>query len=262
MTGIKMSYNLQGKTALVTGAAQGMGLAFAQALAKAGAHVVLTDVQADGVRAEAAKLNEQGLSAQSHALDVSSAAAWSDVIGVIARAGRTVNVLVNNAGVALPGSIEDCSIDVWRKTLEVNATGPFLGTQAVLAGMKAAGGGSIINIASIFGLVGEPWAVAYCASKGAVTQLTRSAAVQLAPSGIRVNSVHPGFVATPMVAQAMSSLPPDVAEAYGARTVGQVPMGRIAEPDDLVGAVMFLASDDSRYMTGAQMVIDGGFVAR
>jgi NAD(P)-dependent dehydrogenase (short-subunit alcohol dehydrogenase family) len=110
--------------------------------------------------------------------------------------------------------------------------------------------------------VGEPRAVAYCASKGALTQLTRSAAVQLAASGIRVNSVHPGFVATPMVTQAMDSLSPDEAEAYAARTVGQVPMGRIAEPADLVGAVLFLAGDDSRFMTGTQLVVDGGFVAR
>lgn len=253
---------LAGKTALVTGAAQGMGLAFAQALAAEGAHVVLTDVQADAVRAEAAKLNAQGLSAESHALDVTKAEAWADVVAAVGRGGRTVNVLVNNAGVALPGSIEDCTPEVWNKTLAINATGPFFGCQAVIPGMKAAGGGSIINIASIFGLVGEPWAVAYCASKGAATQLTRSAAVQLAPAGIRVNSVHPGFVATPMVAQAMTSLPPEIAEAYGARTVGQVPLGRIAEPSDLTGAVVFLASDDSRYMTGAQMVIDGGFIAR
>jgi 3(or 17)beta-hydroxysteroid dehydrogenase len=241
-----MSHNLQGKTALVTGAAQGMGLAFAQALAQAGAHVVLTDVQADMARAEAVKLNEQGLSAESHALDVCKAEAWAEVVGAVGRAGRTVDVLVNNAGVALPGSIEDCTPEVWRKTLDINATGPFLGCQAVIPGMKAKGGGSIINIASMFGLVGEPGAMAYCASKGAATQLTRAAAAQLAPAGIRVNSVHPGFIATPMGAQSMTSVPPETAEADAARTIGQTPLGCIAEPADLVSAVMFLASDDSR----------------
>ncbi|MFV0679869.1 SDR family NAD(P)-dependent oxidoreductase [Ottowia sp.] len=249
---------LKGKTALVTGAAQGMGLAFAQALAEAGARVVLTDVQDAAVKTAAAQLKERGLATEGHALDVSDAAAWARVV----KAVGTVNVLVNNAGVALPGSIEDCTPEDWTKTLTINATGPFLGCQAVIPGMKAAGGGSIINIASIFGLVGEAWAVAYCASKGAITQLTKSAAVQLAADGIRVNSVHPGFVATPMVAQAMASMPAEAAEAYGARTVGLVPMGRMAESDDLVGAVLFLAGDASRFMTGAQMVVDGGFVAR
>ncbi len=253
-----MSKKLNGKTALVTGAAQGMGLAFAEILAEAGARVVLTDVQGDVVRGEARRLAESGLSAEGYALDVSDAAAWADVVGAVG----TVDVLVNNAGIALPGSIEDCTAQDWRRTMEINALGPFLGCQAVIPGMKAAGNGSIINVASIYGLVGEPWALAYSASKGAVTQLTRSAAIQLAPSGIRVNSVHPGFVATPMVAQAMSSMPDDMAQAYAARTVGLVPMGRMAEPSDLAGVVLFLASDGSRYMTGAQLVVDGGFIAR
>ncbi len=257
-----MSQRLKGKTALVTGAAQGMGLAFSQLMAAEGAHVIMTDVLVDLVRAEAAKLVAQGLSAEGQALDVSKPDAWADVVGTASRAGRTVNVLVNNAGVAWPGSIEDCTHDVWRKTLDINTSGPFYGCQAVIPGMKAAGGGSIINISSIFGLVGEPWAVAYCASKGAVTQLTRSAAVQLAPAGIRVNSVHPGFVLTPLVVSATAAMPADMAEAYGARTVGQVPMGRIGEPNDLAGVVLFLASDESRYMTGAQLVVDGGFTAR
>lgn len=249
---------LQHKTALVTGAAQGMGLAFAEALAEAGARVILTDVQGEAVQAAAAKLKERGLAAEGHALNVTDATAWAQVVGAVG----PIHVLVNNAGVALAGSVEDCALDVWRKTLEINVTGPFLGCQAVIPGMKAAGGGSIINIASIFGLVGEPDAVAYCTSKGAITQFTRSSALKLAGCGIRVNSVHPGFVATPMVAQAMASMPPEMAEAYAARTVGLVPMGRIAESADLVGAVLFLAGDESRFMTGAQMVIDGGFVAR
>lgn len=257
-----MTKTLQGKTALVTGAAQGMGLAFAEILAEAGAHVILTDIQAEAVAAQATCLAQRGLSVQGHTLDVASAEAWGTLVKMLAREDRTVDVLVNNAGIATGGSIEDCTRQAWQRAMEINAMGPFLGCQAVIPGMKAAGGGSIINISSIFGLVGEPWAVAYCASKGAVTQLTRSAAVQLAQYGIRVNSIHPGFVETPMVTQAMERMPAEYAQQYHARTVGQVPAGRIAEPADLAGAVLFLASDASRYMTGTQMVIDGGFVAR
>ncbi|MEJ8855126.1 glucose 1-dehydrogenase [Variovorax robiniae] len=257
-----MTKSLEGKTALVTGAAQGMGLAFAEALAEAGAHVALTDVLAEEVGVQAARLAARGLSVQSHALDVTNKAAWAEVMDALAAAGRSVDVLVNNAGIAVPGSIEECSVDTWRRTMDINALGPLLGCQAVIPGMKTKGGGSIINISSIFGLVGEPRVVAYCASKGAVTQLTRSAAVQLAPYGIRVNSVHPGFVATPMVLGAMKRAPAAIAQEYEARTVGQTPIGRMAEPEDVAGAVVFLASDASRYMTAGQMVIDGGFIAR
>ncbi len=153
---------------------------------------------------------------------------------------------------------------VWQKTLDVNLTGVFLGCQTMLPLLRESAAGAIINISSVFGIVGDQAPVAYCASKGAVRMLTKSAALhcaKMSPS-IRVNSVHPGFVETPMVTEGIRAVPEDMAREYMGRTVGQVPLGRIGQPNDIAGIVLFLASDDARYVTGAEFVVDGGFTAR
>jgi len=255
---------LEGKIVLVTGAAMGLGQAFAKATAAEGARVVLADFNAEAGQQAVAEIVAGGGLAEFVEIDVSSEAAWATVAATLEEKYGRLDVLVNNAGFAGPGSVEDCEMDVWNRTLSVNVTGVFLGCKAMLPLLKRSEGGSIINISSIFGMVGDQAAIAYNASKGAVRMMTKSAALHCATlePPVRVNSVHPGFVETPMVANAVASLPEDYAAEYMARTVGLVPLGRIAQPSDLVGIVLFLAADESRYCTGSEFVVDGGFTAR
>jgi 3(or 17)beta-hydroxysteroid dehydrogenase len=225
---------------------------------------VLADLNVEAGQRATAEIVAAGGRAEFVELDVSSEAAWAAAAATLeAKYGR-LDVLVNNAGYAAAGSVEDCELDTWNRTMQVNVTGVFLGCKTMLPLLKRSAAGSIINISSIFGMVGDQAAIAYNASKGAVRMLTKSAALHCAglDPQIRVNSVHPGFVETPMVANAVASLPEDIATDYMARTVGLVPLGRIAQPSDLVGMVLFLASDDSRYCTGSEFVVDGGFTAR
>lgn len=252
---------LEGKVTVVTGAASGLGLAFARAFAANGATVVLADVAVEAGEKAAREIGPQASFAR---LDVTRKEHWEALaVAVSARHGR-LDVLVNNAGVGLGGSVEDCTDEAWNTSLAVNATGVFLGCRTMMPLLKKSAGGSIINVSSIFGIVGDQLTVAYSASKGAVRALTKSAALHCAGMNppVRVNSVHPGFVMTPMVEKAAGELAPEVAAQYMARTVGLVPLGRIGEPDDLSGVVVFLASDEARYVTGAEYVVDGGFTAR
>jgi len=251
---------LQGKTALITGAGSGLGLATAQCFAQEGARVVLTDIDHARVQAEAARLSAAGHDAVALAHDVTREADWDRVIAGV---GATLDVLVNNAGVGRLGSIEDASLQDWRAVLEINLDGVFLGTQKAIAAMKERGG-SIINVSSIEGIVGEPNLAAYNASKGGVRLLTKSAALHCAAQGygIRVNSLHPGYIATPMVTGALVALPADVAQALQADIVSRIPLGRLARAEEIAPALVFMASDESRYMTGAELVIDGGYTAR
>ena len=250
---------LQGKTALITGAGSGLGLATAQCFAQEGARVVLTDIDHARVQAEAARLSAAGHDAAALAHDVTRESDWDRVIA----AAGALDVLVNNAGVGRLGSIEDASLQDWRAVLEINLDGVFLGTQKAIAAMKERGG-SIINVSSIEGIVGEPNLAAYNASKGGVRLLTKSAALHCAAQGygIRVNSLHPGYIATPMVTGALASLPADVAQALQADIVSRIPLGRLALAEEIAPALVFMASDESRYMTGAELVIDGGYTAR
>jgi NAD(P)-dependent dehydrogenase (short-subunit alcohol dehydrogenase family) len=250
---------LQGKTALITGAGSGLGLATAHCFAQEGARVVLTDIDHARVQAEAARLSAAGHDAAALAHDVTQEADWDRVIATV----RALDVLVNNAGVGRLGSIEDASLQDWRAVLEINLDGVFLGTQKAIAAMKGRGG-SIINVSSIEGLIGEPNLAAYNASKGGVRLLTKSAALHCAAQGygIRVNSLHPGYIATPMVTGALVALPADVAQALQADIVSRIPLGRLARAEEIAPALVFMASDESRYMTGAELVIDGGYTAR
>lgn len=172
-------------------------------------------------------------------------------------------MLVNNAGIAVIAPIEQETLDGWRRTQAVNMEGVFLGTREAVRAMKGRGG-SIINISSIEGLIGEPMAPAYNASKGGVRLFTKSAALYCAQSGlrVRVNSVHPGYVGTPLVANAIGALPPEQGAALTQDLIGRIPLGRLGEPRETANAVLFLASDESSYMTGSELVIDGGYTAK
>ena len=247
---------LQGKVAIITGGARGQGEAEARMFAREGAKVVFGDILDDDGRKVEAEIAAAGGEAVYVRLDVTDENSWREAVGTaVARFGR-VDILVNNAGIASWHAGDDASVAEWDRIMEVNAKGVFLGTKAVIPAMRAAGGGSIVNISSISGMVGQTNIhPGYNASKGAVRILTKSTAVQHAAEGIRCNSIHPGPVKTPMTERSWSN--PEWLQATERRT----PLGRYAEPDEIAYGVLFLASDESSFMTGSEMVIDGGMTA-
>jgi NAD(P)-dependent dehydrogenase (short-subunit alcohol dehydrogenase family) len=246
------------KTCLVTGAAGGIGLATTRRLVGEGAKVLMTDIDEAGGNTVVASLVGDGFDVRFIRHDVSSRDQWE---AAIAAAGR-IDVIVNNAGVPGVGSIESLSWTDWRRTLDVNLDGVFHGIQLGIREMKERGG-SIVNIASVEGLLGEPMVPAYCASKGAVRLLTKSSATYCARAGyrIRINTVCPGFVETPMLAAAVSGLLPEELQALQEKIMGRIPMGRLAQPTEIADAVLYLASDESSFVTGADIVVDGGYTA-
>ncbi|WP_344597369.1 glucose 1-dehydrogenase [Actinomadura vinacea] len=233
---------LQGKSAIITGGASGMGAAEARAFAAEGAHVTIADIASGEALAEE-------LGARFHPLDVTDADQWQSLVAAAEEAYGSVDILVNNAGIVTWGGVADLDEAAFRRVLEVNTVGTFLGMQAVTPAMERASGGSIINIGSTSAFVGGPRAVAYTASKWAVRGMTKAAALELAPKGIRVNAVHPGVIQTPMSA------------AAGDRTSGTPPLGRLGTPADVAAVVVHLASDESAFTTGADHVVDGGRIA-
>jgi 3alpha(or 20beta)-hydroxysteroid dehydrogenase len=241
---------VDGRVAIVTGAARGMGAAHARALAREGAKVLLTDVLEDEGREVAEELGEH---ARFAAHDVTSEASWERAIAAAEHAFGDVGILVNNAGVAVGGPIEETPEAVFRRMIDVNAVGVFLGMKGVIGSMRRAGGGSIINISSVGGLIGEPNTIGYTASKFAVTGMTKVAAKELAADGIRVNSVHPGFTDTPMLQLAG---PEEVLREFAAAT----PLGRFGRPEEVSAVVMFLACDESAFVSGSGYVVDGGLM--
>ncbi|MDB5986886.1 MAG: family oxidoreductase [Nevskia sp.] len=250
---------VKGKVCVVTGGARGLGLAAAEALLAEGAKVLITDVDAKAGEAEAKRL---GVNARFRVQDATQESQWNEALdAVVAEWGR-LDVLVNNAGIAHILDVETVTLAQWQKLLDINLTGVFLGTQAAIARMKAHGG-SIVNIASIEGLLGDPGLPAYNASKGGVRIFTRSAAIHAARSGynIRINNVCPGFADTQMVSGALGTLKPEVAQLFAAKTLERIPMGRFARPAEIAAVVLFLASDESSYVTGADLVVDGGMTA-
>ena len=253
-----MGDRLAGKTALVTGAGSGLGEATAKRFAEEGARVYVTDINLEAAQRVAADI---GAAATAHYQDVTDEAAWDALMAEILSSGP-LHIVVNNAGIVISGSVEDASLEDWRKTQAVNLDAVFLGTRAAIKAMKPQGG-SIINISSIEGLVGEAKAAAYNASKGGVRIFTKSAALHCAEEGyaIRVNSVHPGFILTPMVEQGLAQVDPDEIEALTTAFLKQIPLGEMGMPRDIANGCLFLASEESRYMTGAELVIDGGFTA-
>ena len=255
-----MANRLAGKVAIVTGGASGIGEATCRLFAQEGTvGIAIADInQAGGAWLEAA-LNRQGCHATFHHLDVTDATQWTQTLeAVLARHGR-VDVLVNNAGHGTPVSrpiIENTTDQAWDQMFATNAKGVFLGMRATIPAMRKSKGGSIINVASIYAMIGSPLGTAYSASKGAVRALTRTAAVQYAREGIRINAVFPGYVETPMTREWHAQ--PEVRQDRTAQTL----LGRLGQPQDIAWGILYLASDESAYVTGSELVIDGGVTAR
>ncbi len=240
---------LQDKVAIITGGGRGIGRATAELFASEGAQVYVTDVRAPEPPYEDPAIHFS-------IMDVASEQGWSDLVdGIVARHGA-VDILVNNAGIGgsqLP--LADENIADWDRVIAVNQTGVFLGMRAVLPGMRAKKAGSIINFSSIWGIAAVPGAAAYHATKAAVRHLSKHAAVTYAADNVRVNSIHPGIIATPMVLE-------DQAEETSAGVVAATPLGRMGKPIELANGVLFLASDESSFVTGTELVIDGGYLAQ
>ena len=249
---------LDGKVAFISGGARGMGAEEARLFAREGAKVAIGDVlEEDGRRVEA-EINESGGDCLFLRLDVTSEANWQDAIAATVSRFGALHILVNNAGIGgVGGLVEDTPVEDWELVMDINAKGVFLGTKAAIPEMQAAGGGSIINISSQLGIVAtDNTSPMYHASKGAVRILTKSTAIQFAPDGIRANSVHPGPVNT-----AMTERRREDPEAF-ALMRSRIPLGRFAEPIEIANAVLYLASDESGYVTGSEVVVDGGWVAQ
>ena len=245
---------LQGKVALITGAARGQGEAEARLFVEEGAQVVLGDIRDDLGKRVAESL---GSSAIYMNLDVSREESWVEFCAGALEAFGRIDVLVNNAGILAMGSIAETSLDDYMRVVQVNQVGVFLGMKAALAPMTQAGGGSIVNISSVGGLAGVAGMVSYVSSKFAVRGMTKTAALEFGPLGIRVNSVHPGGVDTPMLAPIGSG-----AQAGDERNIySGLPLQRISEPEEIAKLVAFLASDESSYCTGAEFIADGGMLA-
>ena len=245
---------LQGKVALITGAARGQGEAEARLFVEEGAQVVLGDMRDDLGKVVAESL---GSSALYMNLDVSREESWASYCAAALEAFGRIDILVNNAGILKLGSIAETPLDDYMHVIQVNQVGVFLGMKAVLAPMTEAGGGSIVNISSIGGLAGIPGMVSYVSSKFAVRGMTKTAALEFGALGIRVNSVHPGAVDTPMIA------PSEAGD--GAADVSNIrkglPLQRISDPAEIAKLVAFLASDESSYCTGSEFTADGGMMA-
>ncbi len=244
---------LDGKVALISGGSKGQGAAEAKLFAQEGAKVVLADILDDEGKKIEAEINETGGEAMYLHLDVTSEADWAAAVRAAVDSYGKLDILVNNAGILLRKGVEETSAEEWDRIQDVNSKGVFLGVKAAIPAMREAGGGSIVNISSIAGLRGST-STAYGASKGLVRLLTKSTAVQYGPEGIRCNSVHPGIIATDMTEEMLDSAG---REQWLART----PLRIIANAHDVALGVLYLASDESRYVTGSELVIDGGITA-
>ena len=246
---------LKDKVAMVTGGALGMGREHALLMAQEGAKLIVTDINESAGLKTVADIKEAGGDALFILLDVASEAGWKSAIAAGLNQYNKIDILVNNAGIFIMKSLQDTTLEDWDASFSVNAKGTFLGCREILPAMQKAGGGSIINISSIYGLVGGPNAAAYEATKGAVRLLSKAAAVDYAPFKIRVNSVHPGIIRTDMTKDILDNK--DVSQQMLAMTLA----GREADPKEVSYAVLFLASDESSYVNGTELVVDGGYTA-
>ena len=247
---------MDGKVALVSGGARGQGAAEAKLLAQEGAKVVFGDVLDDEGKAVESEIRASGGEASYIHLDVTREADWRGAVDAAVNRYGKLNVLVNNAAIIIRKSIEETSEEDWDRIMDVNAKGVFLGTKHVIPAMRKAGGGSIVNISSTGGLVGNLGSSAYTATKGAVRLFTKSTALQHAKDQIRCNSVHPGPIDTPM----FRGYPDEKTNLV--TQLSQVPLGRIGMPEDIAYGVLYLACDESSYVTGSELVIDGGTTAQ
>ena len=258
---------LAGKVALISGAARGQGAAEARLFVREGAAVIIADILDDAGLQLEAEIRELGGQATFVHLDVTDADQWADAVTEAVRRYGKLDILVNNAGIGSTNvgglnapRIHETDAAVWNQIMDVNGKGVFLGSRAAIPALRAAGGGSIINISSIAGLVGlapgSGAGAAYASSKGAVRLLTKATAIQYAADGIRCNSVHPGYIDTAMTERMMSD--PQIRQ----QRLDATPLGRIGTVDDIANGVLFLASDESSFMTGSELVIDGGYTAQ
>ena len=239
-----------GKTVLISGAAQGMGASHARVLAAEGASVAIGDLQTEQARALAEEINtkQHRGAALGVTLDVTDFASWERAVAETISAFGHLDVLINNAGIYTPGSVEDAELEQWQRTLDIDLTGTFYGMKAAIGELKQRPSSSIINISSIAGLVGFKNRAAYSAAKWGVQGLTKTSALDFGEFGVRVNSVHPGSVTTPLTAGLQ-------------RGYGQIPAGRAADVEEISGLILYLASDESRFVNGASIAIDGGETA-
>jgi 3alpha(or 20beta)-hydroxysteroid dehydrogenase len=258
-------FRLDGKVALVTGGARGIGAAVAEALAQSGATVLVTDIlEAEG-RETVSRIRKAGGRAEFQQHDVTNEAQWSNTVATATRQLGGLHILVNNAGIETAALLTQCAVEDFRRLMDVNVTGVFLGLKHAVAVMLP--GASIINLSSVAGLIGTTGHIAYHASKGAVRLMTKAAAIECAQlgTGIRVNSVHPAIVQTDMGTQFIQhfvdlKLAPDYATAEAAFKAAH-PMGHFGEPADVASAVVYLASDAAKWVTGTELVLDGGYTA-
>ncbi len=246
---------LENKVAFISGGARGMGAVEARLFAEEGCRVAIGDLREDEGQQIEAEINETGGECLYLRLDVTSEENWlAAIAATVARFGK-LDILVNNAGIYRIERVEETSVELWDQVMEINSKGVFLGTKHAIPELRKAGGGSVINISSTAGLVGSNMAAAYSASKGAVRLLTKATAIQYAQDGIRANSIHPGIIQTDMTAALLAD--PDQFQERLDRT----PLGRIGRPEDVAYGALFLASDESSFMTGSELVIDGGRTA-
>ena len=246
---------LENKVAFISGGARGLGEVMAKLFVQEGASVVIGDVLEDEGKQVEAEINETGGQCLFVRLDVTDEAQWQQAIAAtVARFGK-LEILINNAGIYRTRRVEDTSSEEWDLVLAINGKGVFLGTKAAIPEMRKAGGGSIINLSSVAGLVGSADSAAYNASKGAVRLLTKSTAIQYAKEGIRANSIHPGTIETPMTADLLSG------EGRQDR-MNRTPLGRLGRPEDVAYGALYLASDEASFVTGSELVIDGGRTAQ
>ncbi len=249
-----MAGRLDGKVALVSGGASGIGAAHARIFAAEGAKLVAGDLQEDKGRAVVEAVNANGGEAVFVQLDVARQADWERAVGeAVSRFGK-LTTLINNAGIYWPRGTEEETLEGWNTMISVNQTGVWLGMKAAVPAMREAGGGAIVNISSLYGLIGSPGSITYHATKGAVRLMTKSAALEYVKEGIRVNSIHPGQIDTPI----LSGLTPEQNEQIKAAT----PMGRLGRPEEIAYGSLYLCSDEAAYTTGAELVIDGGWFAQ
>jgi NAD(P)-dependent dehydrogenase (short-subunit alcohol dehydrogenase family) len=254
-----MTGRVAGKVAVITGAASGLGAESARRLAREGASLVLTDVASQAGEDLAEAISGTGAAAIFMTHDVTSEARWAEVVkAALDRFGR-IDILVNSAGVGEGEPLLETTLESWKRVIAINLDGTFLGMKAVAPAMVEAGRGSIINISSILGKVGSAGAPAYCASKGGVLMLTKATALELAPLGVRVNSVHPGYIDTPMVANAIHRA--ENGNEMKEMIIAAHAMGRLGVPREIADGILFLATDESSFMTGSELVIDGGYTA-
>ena len=244
---------LDGKVAVITGAARGQGEAEAELFAREGARVVLTDVLVEEGQRAADRIRAAGGEALFVKLDVSSADEWNEVVRHTVQTYERLDILLNNAGIAVRGGVESTPVEEWDRCLDINAKGVFLGMKYAIPAMLQNGSGSVINISSTSGIVGYPGGTAYHAAKGAVRIMTKAAAAEYAQRGVRVNSLHPGIIKTAMT--------DNMAADRAAGIIDRTPMGRKGTPLEIAYGALFLASDESSFVTGAELVIDGGMTA-